>query len=87
MSNVSAQLAWDQLTVVGGILTGYKITVSISSGHVLDISIGAATVSRTVPNLQPFTDYTFSIAAVTGGGVGTATSVQKRTCQGCKFSV
>ena len=44
--------------------------------------MNAKAVRYTVRNLQPFTDYIFSIVAVTGGGEGAPTSARKRTCQG-----
>ena len=82
VSNVSAQLAWEKLTVVGGILTGYKIAVSTSGAPAREMPMNAKAVRYTVRNLQPFTDYIFSIVAVTEGGEGAPTSAQKRTCQG-----
>ncbi|VEL11863.1 unnamed protein product, partial [Protopolystoma xenopodis] len=70
---------WQRPTVSNGILEGYivKVVNTVTGSTVIRLSIGQADNPTTVYNLEPRTNYTITVAAVTqpntegmGGGQG-----------------
>ena len=63
-----------------GIISGYIINCSTSSGEVLEPFSASSEVTSSVLNgLTAFTEYTCVISATTGAGEGSASDIQRAT--------
>ena len=75
-------LTWESLSVDdrNGLILGYAVTVTTELGVPV---FGQNTVETEflVDSLQPFTVYTFSVAAFTSVGIGPATQLLATTCE------
>ena len=82
----TAELSWTPLPVekpkYNGVITGYTIQVEGPDSS-REISIqNASTTSVEVPNLRPFTSYTFHVSAMTKAGTGPVAIILSTTPEG-----
>ena len=75
-------LNWTEPAVPNGVVTGYVITVTNGvTGE--EFTVNTTDTEFEVTGLTPYTNYTFTVAAVNGGGVGNASnSVTVQTAEG-----
>ena len=84
----TAQLSWSPLPEEkrNGVITGYKVQIE---GPDLQREIqveDAKTTSFEIPNLKPFTSYTFKVSAINKVGTGPTATVSSKTPEGGKVS-
>ena len=79
-------LNWTEPAVPNGVVTGYVITVTKRvTGEVF--TVNATDTEFEVTGLTPYTNYTFTVAAVNGAGVGNASNpVTVQTAEGGVYS-
>ncbi|XP_033741924.1 tenascin-like [Pecten maximus] len=71
----SVTLEWSAPCPPNGVIGNYLIHWNTSS----TINTSDSSMSYTIPGLQPYRNYTYQVAAVTGAGVGSYTSVKTVT--------
>ena len=82
ITDTTVILNWTEPAVPNGVVTGYVITVTNGvTGEVF--TVNTTDTEFEVTGLTPYTNYTFSVAAVNGAGVGnTSNSVTVQTAEG-----
>uniref|UniRef100_A0A8C9TAU7 Protein tyrosine phosphatase receptor type Q n=1 Tax=Scleropages formosus TaxID=113540 RepID=A0A8C9TAU7_SCLFO len=77
IDSTSVKLSWRSPRQPNGLITQYKILVLTHDALVIDVS--ADHLSYVVQNLNPFTEYTFTVSAFTGVGEGPPVKIREKT--------
>ena len=86
ITDTTVILNWTEPAVPNGVVTGYVITV-INGVTREEFTVNATDTELEVTGLTPYTNYTFTVAAVNGGGVGNVSNpVTVQTSEGGVYS-
>ena len=82
VTDTTITLNWTEPAVPNGVVTGYVITVT--NGVIGEVfTVNTTDTEFEVTGLTPYTNYTFTVAAVNGAGVGNASNpVTVQTAEG-----
>jgi len=82
-SSRSLSSSWSVPAFANGIIINYTISCNTTEAGTVTLMIGPSTLSTTLTGLQPYTEYTCTVSALTSAGVGNASDPQMaRTDQG-----
>ena len=86
-SNVSVSVTWSEPLDANGIISGYLITIDLDNVQLTNETTDNSTFMTIFESLEPFTNYTVSVRAVTGNGaiLGNIAMVDIMTASGGTF--
>ena len=67
-SNVSVSVTWSEPFDANGIISGYLITIDLDNVQLTNETTDNSSFMIIFESLEPFTNYTVSVRAVTGNG-------------------
>ncbi|ORU94949.1 MAG: hypothetical protein A6F71_10065 [Cycloclasticus sp. symbiont of Poecilosclerida sp. M] len=80
----SITISWQEPEITNGLITSYRLTISIDSGPLNTNDIEDTTFIADM--LSPFTNYSFEVAAVTSAGTGMSATTIAITAEDGKLS-